>query len=148
MQNENSIGRGEGKTGQDRGKEARRSAQSHGDLLSQPVNSHRVAQDGEIQGVLMGEGRRCATATPAGLRKRPLRGQTCTTPANAQDLETWSQDSNVLFDCHAYVAGAIETRGPGPGMYSVLGTGVTVLVFVHHMSCRITSPRFTRATDH
>lgn len=51
MQNENSIGgvRGDG-TG---GEGTRRSAQSHSDLLSQPVNSRDVAHEGEVQGSLL-----------------------------------------------------------------------------------------------
>lgn len=75
-----------------------------------------------------------------------------TQTANAQDPETWDQDSiNVLFDRHAYVAGANETGGPGRGMYSCpwhwRDGAACVLVLFIFITCHIKSLHLRRVTS-
>lgn len=136
IQNENSIGEGEGKREQGLGG-AHVDRHSHTAIyFLTPVNSsHGVAQDGENSGAFV-------VQLP----------QDNTQTANAQDPETWDQDSiNALFGRHAYVADAIETRGPGRGMYSSpwhwRDGAAPVLVLFTFITCHIKSPNLRRVTS-
>lgn len=130
IQNENSIGEGRGY-----GNRGPAHVDRHSHTAIYFSHTCQLPQDGENSGGF--------------LVQLP---QDNTQTANAQDSETWDQDSiNVLFDRHAYVAGAIETRGPGRGMYSSPwhrrdGAAPVFVLFIF-VTCHIKSPHFRRVTS-